>query len=49
MTATVWKVVRALAGLETGSACRCCNDPIPAGDPFGRSERVCRPCRDAAG
>jgi hypothetical protein len=45
MTMTVWKVVRGLVGLESGRSCRRCHEPILAGDPYGLSEGVCRPCR----
>ena len=45
---TVWNVLRALAGLETGRSCRRCADAIPRGDAFGRSEGVCHPCRTVA-
>ena len=40
-----WRVFRALAGRESGRSCRCCGEAILSGDPFGRSEGVCRPCR----
>jgi hypothetical protein len=49
MTKTVWNVLWALAGFETGRSCRSCSDSIPAADPFGTSEGVCYPCRTAAG
>jgi len=42
---TTWRVLRALAGLENGRWCRSCGETIRRGDPFGRSESVCRPCR----
>lgn len=42
---TVWNVVRALVGLETGRSCRRCRDPIPRSDLFGASEGVCVSCR----
>jgi hypothetical protein len=45
---TVWNVLRALVGLETGLSCRSCHDSIPRVDGFGRSEGVCRPCRGVA-
>jgi hypothetical protein len=45
---TVWNVLRALAGLETGRSCRRCEDAIPRADRFGRSEGVCHPCRTVA-
>ncbi len=47
MAITVRNVFRALAGEETGRACRSCHEPISAGDAFGFSEGVCRPCREA--
>ena len=46
---TVWNVIRAVAGFETGRACRSCRENIPAGDAFGMSESICSPCRDAGG
>lgn len=46
---TVWNVIRALAGFETGRVCRSCREGIPAGDAFGMSEGVCHPCRAADG
>ncbi len=42
----VWKIMRALTGAETGSSCRSCGESIERHDTFGRSERVCTPCRD---
>ena len=45
MATTVWKLLRGLAGLESGRSCRCCSEPILAADPFGMSEGVCRTCR----
>jgi formylmethanofuran dehydrogenase subunit E len=42
----IWKIMRALAGVEHGSNCRKCGESIQRNDPFGRSERVCMPCRD---
>jgi hypothetical protein len=42
---TVWRLLRGLAGLESGRWCRRCNESILAADPFGLSEGVCRPCR----
>lgn len=42
---SVWNVIRALAGLEAGRACRSCHEAIPADDVFGMGEGVCRPCR----
>ena len=48
MATSVYKVLRALSGTETGRACRRCNEPIPAHDHFGASEGVCSPCRHAS-
>ena len=45
MATTVWKLMRALSGLESGRDCRRCRESIPAADEFGMSEGVCRPCR----
>ena len=45
MSNPVWKVVRALTGDETGADCRRCGESIDRTDAFGRSERVCSPCR----
>jgi hypothetical protein len=42
----VWKIMRALVGVENGSDCRSCGEAIARRDPFGRSERVCTPCRE---
>jgi hypothetical protein len=47
MSNQVWKIMRALAGVEHGSDCRSCGESIHRRDSFGRSERVCTPCRDA--
>jgi formylmethanofuran dehydrogenase subunit E len=47
MSNPVWKIMRALAGVEHGSDCRSCGESIQRRDAFGRSERVCTPCRDA--
>lgn len=47
MTVTYWKLLRALVGLEAGCTCRCCGESILDGDPFGKSEGVCRPCRQS--
>jgi hypothetical protein len=46
MSNHVWKIMRALAGVEHGSNCRTCGESIQRNDPFGRSERVCTPCRE---
>jgi hypothetical protein len=37
--------MRAMAGSEHGADCRSCGEAIQRDDPFGRSERVCSPCR----
>ena len=47
MSTTLWKLFRALAGVEAGRSCRRCGEAILARDPFGTSEGVCRPCRSA--
>jgi hypothetical protein len=41
----IFKIMRAMAGREHGSDCRRCGESIQRDDPFGRSERVCSPCR----
>jgi hypothetical protein len=41
-----YKLLRALAGFETGRECRVCGDAISRKDDFGLSEGVCGPCRD---
>jgi hypothetical protein len=46
MANQVWKIMRALTGVEHGSDCRSCGESIQRHDSFGRSERVCGPCRD---
>jgi hypothetical protein len=33
----VWKVMRALTGVDSGSDCRCCGESIQRDDRFGRS------------
>jgi hypothetical protein len=48
MMLTTFNVLRALAGREAGRSCRSCGEPILAADPFGRSEGVCRACRQRA-
>ena len=48
-TLSVWKVLRAMAGVEGGRWCRGCGEAILANDAFGRSEGVCRPCRATSG
>jgi hypothetical protein len=45
MTMTVWRVLRALTGVERGRSCRNCGEAILAKDPFGMSEGVCNACR----
>jgi hypothetical protein len=45
MTMTVWKVLRALTGVERGRSCRGCGEAILVKDGFGMSEGVCSPCR----
>jgi hypothetical protein len=47
MANSVWKIMRALVGVENGSDCRSCGDSIQREDPFGLSERVCSPCRQS--
>lgn len=49
MSATIYKLIRALAGEETGRACRRCAESIQSADHFGMSEGVCGPCRVASG
>jgi hypothetical protein len=46
MSNHVWKIMRAFAGVEHGTNCRKCGESIQKQDPFGRSERVCDPCRN---
>jgi len=46
MSKTVFKLFRALAGMEAGRCCRSCGESILRNDPFGLSEGVCQPCRD---
>jgi hypothetical protein len=48
MSTTIWRVVRELAGFESGRWCRRCSDSIFRGDSFGQSEGVCRGCRGHA-
>jgi hypothetical protein len=47
MTVSVWHVLRALGGVESGRWCRGCGESIERDDRFGRSEAVCRSCRHA--
>jgi hypothetical protein len=46
MATTVWKVVRAMVGHESGVACRSCHSSVDARDYIGMSEGVCHPCRN---
>jgi formamidopyrimidine-DNA glycosylase len=48
MTSVFWLTLRALYEMETGRPCRSCGEPISNRDAFGRSEGVCRRCRDRA-
>jgi hypothetical protein len=41
-----YKLMKALAGLESGRECRVCRQTISPKDDFGLSEGVCEPCRD---
>ncbi len=43
---TIWRFFLGLAGWESGPRCRRCDEAIGSGDPFGRSEGVCEPCRN---
>jgi formylmethanofuran dehydrogenase subunit E len=45
---TMYKVIRAMFGLEAGRSCRRCGEPITTHDAFGMSEGVCAPCRRLA-
>jgi hypothetical protein len=49
MSVTIWKLFRALAGVEAGRSCRDCGESILTADPFGLSEGICRPCRASDG
>ena len=42
----VYKVLRALAGLESGRECRVCGETIRPKDLFGLGEGVCQACRE---
>jgi hypothetical protein len=44
---SVWRVLRALGGAESGRWCRGCGESIARDDRFGLSEAVCRPCRSS--
>jgi formylmethanofuran dehydrogenase subunit E len=41
----VYKLFRALAGLEAGRTCRSCGEAILAQDAHGLGEGVCKSCR----
>lgn len=41
----LYRLFRAIAGLEAGRDCRSCNESITPRDYFGMSEGVCAPCR----
>ena len=41
----IYRLIRALTGMEAGRWCRSCGSVIPPKDPFGLSEGVCPPCR----
>jgi len=45
MSTTIYRLIRAMAGEETGRTCRRCAESIRTSDPFGMSEGVCRACR----
>ncbi len=45
MEVTIYKLFRAVAGLESGRNCSKCLEPIHPRDAFGLSESVCHPCR----
>jgi hypothetical protein len=45
MVLSTWRVVRGLAGLESGRWCRDCGDAIPSADAFGLGEGFCTACR----
>jgi hypothetical protein len=38
----IYRLIRSLAGLESGRTCRVCGDSIARSDAFGLSESVCR-------
>lgn len=42
---TVYSLMRAMAGIESGRHCRSCHEPIDRHDRFGMSEAVCSACR----
>ena len=45
MSTTIYRLIRVMAGEETGRTCRRCAESIRPSDPFGMSEGVCRACR----
>ncbi len=45
---TVYSMVRAMTGIESGRHCRTCKDSVDPRDGFGMSEGVCAPCRTEA-
>jgi hypothetical protein len=45
MSKTVYRLFRAMAGVESGRCCRTCGESILREDRFGLSEGVCSPCR----
>jgi hypothetical protein len=45
MARAIWLTLRALYGMETGTICRSCSQPISTRDAFGTSEGVCQWCR----
>jgi hypothetical protein len=42
----IYRLIRALTGMEAGRWCRACGSGIAPKDSFGMSEGVCAPCRD---
>ncbi len=42
---TLYNVVRAMTGIESGRDCRTCKHPVDPRDGFGMSEGVSVPCR----
>lgn len=45
MSNVIYSLIRSMAGLENGTACRSCHESIHPRDAFGISESVCEPCR----
>ncbi len=45
MAVTMYQLLRALVGLESGRTCRSCGEVVPSFDHFGLSEGVCSACR----